>query len=74
MSSLIYPKLGDDMTPRGYDTLGDIAYISSMRVVGGKFFRAQKRNETSDIPESAELASNGLVLQRVLPSERKSEE
>lgn len=74
VSGLIFPKLGDDMTPPGFAILGDSAFVCDLRVAHGKVVRARKANEVRDIPTSAALAAVDIIMQRVLPSERQSAE
>lgn len=39
---------------------------------GGQIFQVRKSNETSGIPESAQLAAIDIILQRLIPSEQQS--
>lgn len=71
-SGLIFPNLGDEMTPPGFAILGDSAFVT--RTTGGKVVRARKNNETGEIPTDAVLAAVDIIMQRVMPSERQSAE
>lgn len=74
VSGLYHVKLADENTPPGMAILGDSAFVNNTRVTHGKVVRNRKSTETTDIPEGAALAAIDLILQRVYPSERQSEE
>ena len=74
MSGLYFPKLSDEMTPPGMAILGDSAFFNTTKATNGKLLRGRKSNEVNDIPKSAALAAVDLLLQRAMPSERRSAE
>lgn len=44
LSGLLYPKLGDEMTPPGMTILGDSAFVVGKRLSGEKVVRGRKSN------------------------------
>ena len=73
-SGLLFPKLSDSMTPPGYAIPGDSAFIGHTRHTKGNIVRGRKSNETKRIQSSPEMAAVDIILQRVMPSERRSAE
>lgn len=74
---LYNPKLGDEMTPRGFAILVDSAFPSSASVLNGKIIRTRKVNKIpsgSGIDEGAYGAATELLLDRAMPSERQNAE
>lgn len=58
----------------GFAILGDSELVVENRVTGGKRMRAKKRNETMGIPESEQMAEIDIILQCLMPSERRTAE
>lgn len=74
VSGIYLPKLRDERTTAGYEVIGDVEFMNRKRETNGMVFIRQKRNVTSDIPESAHISSVDIILQLVMTSEDQSAE
>lgn len=74
LSGLYYHKLSDCMKPPGIDILGYSGFVNNNNCTNGKIKMAGKTKETNDITASQELGAMDLILQRIMPRERKSAE